>query len=159
MLRRPIRLHKNAPTKTPGSAITPRRSCHSAVLRMSSSPLTLTMDEMMVPEKTPFCAMDARACQLAQQDGHKSRSGCFSTHREGDLFFGGKGTASVPFERQDIGKTECGKSRLRRTKSYRLCGDRVSSNPPNRDRRRRRTVSLTTMRRQFRSAISSNSGS
>lgn len=107
VLRRPIRLHKNAPTKTPGSAITPRRSCHSAVLRMSSSPLTLTMDEMMVPEKTPFCAMDARAYQLVQQDGYKSRSGCFSTHREGDLFFGGKGTASVPFQRQDFGRSKC----------------------------------------------------
>lgn len=57
MLRRPIRLHKAAPTNTPGSAMTPRSNCHSAVLRMSSSPLTLTSEAMMVPEKTPFCML------------------------------------------------------------------------------------------------------
>lgn len=67
---RPNRLHSNAPTKTPlgksaknsecpqanlfcspGNAIAPRRSCHSAVCLMSPFFMTL---EMIVPEKTPL---------------------------------------------------------------------------------------------------------
>lgn len=51
MLRRPKRSQRNAPTKTPGRAMAPSRSCHSAVFLMS---LLWMMLEMMVPENTPF---------------------------------------------------------------------------------------------------------
>jgi hypothetical protein len=40
VLRRPRRLTRRAPTMHPGRAITPRRSWYSAVLRMSSFPVT-----------------------------------------------------------------------------------------------------------------------
>lgn len=51
VLRLPSGLQSAAPTNTPGSAIAPRRSCHSAILSISASLITL---EMMVPEKTPL---------------------------------------------------------------------------------------------------------
>lgn len=51
VLRRPSGLHRRAPMKTPGNAIVPRRSCHSAVLLISPSWITL---DIIVPEKTPF---------------------------------------------------------------------------------------------------------
>lgn len=51
VLRRPSGLHRRAPMKTPGNAIVPRRSCHSAVLLISPSWITL---DIIVPENTPF---------------------------------------------------------------------------------------------------------
>lgn len=54
MFLRPTRSQRYAPRKTPGSAMEPRSSCHSAVLRRTSSPAEGTTLEMMVPEKTPL---------------------------------------------------------------------------------------------------------
>lgn len=51
MLRLPSGLQSAAPTNTPGSAMAPRRSCHSAVRLISASLITLAM---IVPENTPF---------------------------------------------------------------------------------------------------------
>jgi len=48
---RPRGLHKKAPTITPGNAMAPRRSCHSAVRFKSPSWIIL---EIIVPENTPF---------------------------------------------------------------------------------------------------------
>ena len=48
---RPSLSQSQAPMSTPGSAMLPRRSCHSAVLLMLPFLTTL---EMMVPENTPF---------------------------------------------------------------------------------------------------------
>ena len=51
VFRLPSGLHNFAPIKTPGNAMAPRRSCHSAVCLRSPS---LMMLEMIVPEKTPL---------------------------------------------------------------------------------------------------------
>ena len=48
---RPSLSHSHAPMSTPGSAMLPRRSCHSAVLLILPFLTTL---EMIVPENTPF---------------------------------------------------------------------------------------------------------
>jgi hypothetical protein len=51
VLRLPSGLQRAAPTNTPGSAIVPKRSCHSAVFLISALLMTL---EIIVAEKTPF---------------------------------------------------------------------------------------------------------
>jgi len=48
---RPKGLQSIAPTKTPGNAIAPSKSCHSATRLISPSG---TIVEMMVPENTPL---------------------------------------------------------------------------------------------------------
>ena len=57
VLRLPSGLQRAAPTKTPGSAIAPKRSCHSAVFLRSEFLMTL---EMIVAEKTPLGKVTCR---------------------------------------------------------------------------------------------------